>query len=80
MKLKMKKNINDKISNEFFNYHYPSFLVKDLYEDNQKKNHKIVKNISGSLINLRNSINSKEIPENENPKKNRQNCWKTPWL
>ena len=53
----------------FFNYHYPSFLVKDLYEDNQNKNNKIVKNINESLINLRNSINSKEIPEKENTKK-----------
>ena len=63
------KNINEQIFNEFFNYQYPSFSVKDLYEDNQNKNAKIVKNINESLINLRNSINSKEIPENENLKK-----------
>ena len=53
----------------FFNFHYPSFLGRDLYEDNQIKNEKLVKNINESLINLRNSIISKEIPENENPKK-----------
>ena len=44
-------------------------MVKYLYEGNQNKIDKIVKNINESLINLRNSINSKEIPENENPKK-----------
>ena len=32
--------------NEFFNYHYPSFLVKDLYKYIQNKNDKIVKNIN----------------------------------
>ena len=63
------RNINEQIFNEFFSYQYPSFLVKDLYEDNQNKNNKIVKNINESFINLRNSINSKEIPENKNLKK-----------
>ena len=63
------KNINEQIFNEFFNYHYPSFFVKDLYEKNQNQNEKTVKNINESLINLRSSINSKEIPQNENPKK-----------
>ena len=47
----------------------PSFLVKDLYEDDQNKNDIIVKYLKESLIDLRNSINSKEIPENENRKK-----------
>ena len=47
---------------------FETFLVKDLYKDNQK-NDKIVKNINESLINLRNSINGKNIPERENPKK-----------
>ena len=46
-----------------------SFLVKYLYEDNQNKNDKIVKNIIEPLINLRNYINSKEISENKNLKK-----------
>ena len=62
------KNINEQIFNDFFNYHYPSFLVKDLYEENKNKNDKTVKNINESFINLRNSIKSKEIPENENLK------------
>ena len=47
------KNINEQTFNEFFNYHHPSFLVKDLYEDNQHKNDKIVKNINESLIKLK---------------------------
>ena len=69
MKLKRKKKIiNEQIFNEFFNYHYPSFLVKDLYEDNENKNDKVLKNIKESLINLRNSNNSKKNPETENQK------------
>ena len=43
--------------------------MKDLYEDNQNKNEKNVKNIDESLIRLINSIDSKKIPENENLKK-----------
>ena len=35
----------------------------------KKKKDKIVKIVNEALINLRNSINSKEIPENENSKK-----------
>ena len=64
-----KKKINEQIFNEFFNYQYPSFLVKNLYGDNQNKNDKIIKNINESLINLRNSINNKEISQDENLKK-----------
>ena len=63
------RNINKQIFNEFFNYQNPSFLVKDLYEDIQNKNDKVVKNINESLINIINSINRKEVPENENLKK-----------
>ena len=63
------KNINEQIFNEYFNYYYASFLLKNLYEDNQNNNGKTVKNIHESLINLRNSSNGKEIPENENSKK-----------
>ena len=54
------KNINEQIFREYFNYQSPPFLVKDLYEDNQKKNDRIVKYLSESLINLRNSIDSKK--------------------
>ena len=53
----------------FFNYHYLSFLVKDLYGDNQNKNDKILKNTNESLITLRNAIDSKGTPEIEKLKK-----------
>ena len=59
-----KKNMNEQIFRGYFNCHSPSFLVKDLYEDKQNENDKIVKNLNKSLINLRNSINGKEVPEN----------------
>ena len=36
---------------------------------NQTKNEQLVNNISDELINLRNSVNRKEIPENENSNK-----------
>ena len=42
--------------------------MKDLYEDNQNKTDKIVEDINETLIILRNSFNSKEIPENKNHK------------
>ena len=64
-------NINEQIFKEYFTYNSPSFLVKDLYEDNKIKKDIIVKHLNELLINLRNSINSKEITENENKKKSR---------
>ena len=42
--------------------------VKDLISTKQNKNEKYVNNINNRLIDLRNDINRKEIPENENPK------------
>ena len=39
------KSINEQICNKFFDYHYQSFLLKDLYENNQNKNDKILKNM-----------------------------------
>ena len=44
-------------------------LIKDLYEKNQINSHRIVKDLNESLVDLRNSVNSKEIPKNENPNK-----------
>ena len=64
-----KQNINEQIFKEHFNYQSPLFLVRDFYEDNKNKNNIIVKYLNESLIDLRNSTNSKEIPEHENPKK-----------
>ena len=57
------KNINGQIFREYFNYQSPSFLVSNLYEDNQNKNGRTVKYLNES------SINSKEISKNESPKK-----------
>ena len=37
------KNVNEQMFREYFQYHVPSFLVKDLYEDNQIKSDIIVK-------------------------------------
>ena len=61
--------INEQIFWEFFNYQSPSFLVKDLYEGYQNKDETAITYLNESLINLRNSINSKKIVENKNPKK-----------
>lgn len=44
-------------------------LIKDLYEKNQINSHRIVKDLNESLVDLRNSVNTKEIPKNENPNK-----------
>lgn len=44
-------------------------LIKDLYEKNQINSHRIVKDLNESLVDLRNSVNIKEIPKNENPNK-----------
>ena len=52
-----------------FREYYNHQSTKDLYEENENKNDIVVKYLNESLINLRNSINSNEIPENENPKK-----------
>ena len=52
-----------------FKYQKPSFLAKDLIRATQVKNEQIVNNVNDGLIDLRNDINRKEIPENENPKK-----------
>ena len=63
------KKINEQIFREYFNYQSSLFLIKDLHKANQTKNDIIVKYLNESLIDLRNSINSKKIPKNQNPKK-----------
>ena len=50
-------------------YQTPSYLAKSLYDKDKIKNDEIVKHINDGFIKFRNSINSKEIPENENPTK-----------
>ena len=44
------------------------FLVKDLISAKRDENEKIVSIVNDWLIDINNNINSKEIPENENPK------------
>ena len=50
-------------------YQNPSPLLKHLISAKQNKNEKLVNNVNNGLIDLRNNINRKEIPENENLKK-----------
>ena len=64
-----KKDINNEVFLDYFKYQNPSFLVKDLISAKQNKNEKLVNIINNRLIDLRNGINRKEIPENENWKK-----------
>ena len=47
------KSIDNQIFNENFRYKPPSFLAKDLYEDNQIKNDRILKHLNNSLIDLK---------------------------
>ena len=60
------KDINDEIFWNYFKYQNPSFLAKDLI---RAKNEQLVNNIHDGLIDLRNTIIRKEIPEDENPNK-----------
>ena len=61
---------NEQILRDYFLYQTLSYLTEDLYYYSEEiKNYEIIKNINNGLIELSNSINSKEIPENENPEK-----------
>ena len=62
----MKKNMNIKTFNEYFKCQNPTYLLNDLYETDKAKNEKIVNHVNDALIDLRNAINRKQIPENEN--------------
>ena len=44
-------------------------MVKDLCRVNQAKNEQIVNQVNDTLIDLRNTVNKKIIPENEYPDK-----------
>ena len=63
------KDINDKIFWKYSKYQNPSFLTKYLIRAKQVKNKQLVNNRTDELIDLRNTINKKEISENENPNK-----------
>ena len=64
-----KKDIHNEIFINYFNYQGTLFLVKDLISAKQDKNQKIVSNVNDGLIDLRNDIDRKEIPENQVPQK-----------
>ena len=64
-----KENINSGIFREYFRYHNPSFLAKDLLKANQIKNHEILNQAFYSVNELRNPFIRKEISENENRNK-----------
>ena len=57
------------IFNEYFKYQNPTFLLKDSINTNRTKNDKKVNHVNNALIGLKNALNRKEIPENENPNK-----------
>ena len=63
------KDINDKIFWKYSKYQNPSFLTKYLIRAKQVKNKQLVNNRTDELIDLRNTINKKELSENENPNK-----------
>ena len=66
----MNEIIADKVSSiKYFKYQNLLFLAKDSIRVKQAKNEKLVNNINGGLIDLRDAIIRKEIPENENPNK-----------
>ena len=52
---------NEQIFKEFFFYHTPLFLVKELYNSNQNINDEIVKHINDTLIELKTDITRKKL-------------------
>ena len=55
------KNINEQIFKEYFFYHTPLFLPKELYNSNQNINNEIADHINDALIELKKYINRKEF-------------------
>ena len=43
--------------------------MKNLYKVNEAKNEKIENHVNNALIDLKNAVSRKEIPENEDPDK-----------
>ena len=58
--------MNTEITFEYFKYQNPSYLLKDLHNSSGIINEKTVNHFNNMLIDLRNTINRKEIPENKN--------------
>ena len=69
-----KKDINNEIFLNYFKYQNQMFVETDLIRATRAKNETLVINFNDGLINSKNAINKKEIPENENPKKSSQCC------
>ena len=63
------KGINDETLWNYFHYQNPSFLAEYFIRANQAKSEQLVNSINDVFIDLRNAINRKEIPENENSNK-----------
>ena len=63
----MKKNINNEIVKEHFGYCNSLFSAKDLSKANKAENEKLASWVNNKLTDLKNDVNKKEIPENENP-------------
>ena len=61
-----KKDINDEILGNYFKYQNPLFLAKYLIRAKQARNKELVNNVKDGLLDLRNVIIRKEIPENGN--------------
>ena len=68
MKL-IKKNISEQIFKEYFFLNTPLFLEKELHNSDKTKNDETIKHSYDSFIKLKRDINTKTIPENENPSK-----------
>ena len=64
-----KEKGNNEISKDYFRYHNPSFIAKDLYKVNQAKIERMVNQINDALVNLRYAVNKKTIAENKDPNK-----------
>ena len=52
-------NINAEIFNEYFKYHNPTCLLKDLFHTDETKNNKVVNCANDTLIDVINSVNKK---------------------
>ena len=69
------KDINNEIFLNYFKYQNPLLLVKDLISAKQDENEKLINNIINALIDLRNDVNRKEIPEYKNLVKGKGLPW-----
>ena len=74
------EKVDYKIFWNYFNYQNPSFSAKDLIRAKQAKNEQLVNNVNDKLIDLRNDIIEKGIPQNENSNKIVDSAEKNPRL